>query len=380
MNAKEILIRFFRGIGAERDAEMYLRLFHRTDPKRFAVIEIEPGLSSFSLDILCFNLAFLSNIEIFPIVCHEENEMHDALVQGIKRHGGYAHGLEVDLDDQRPIKTEAIARVCTRKRIPVVEFEDLRVQPGETSAVGELVLRLKPKKYIRITEENGLRRTDDSLIDYVNLRKPEPYLGEGVSEEIHDRIESAARLLENLRPGTMLQITSANNLLGELFTRRGRGTLLKVGRKLEAFSSWQGLSRDRIRRLIARSFGRKLARGYFSGAFSRKYPLQSVILDSGYRGIAVIRSVKGYDYLDKFAVRPDAQGEGLANDLWESIVEERSAFFWRSRNENPINSWYLRRADGVVRHGQWRIWWKGMPEEEIPALIRIAVEIEETLE
>ena len=36
MEESEVLVRFFRAIGAEREAEMYFRLFKKTEPGRFA--------------------------------------------------------------------------------------------------------------------------------------------------------------------------------------------------------------------------------------------------------------------------------------------------------------------------------------------------------
>ena len=70
MERYEILIRFFREIGAAREAEMYLRLFHREEPHRFAVIEVAEDLTAFSLHVLALHLAFLSSLDLYPVILH----------------------------------------------------------------------------------------------------------------------------------------------------------------------------------------------------------------------------------------------------------------------------------------------------------------------
>jgi acetylglutamate synthase len=74
-------------------------------------------------------------------------------------------------------------------------------------------------------------------------------------------------------------------------------------------------------------------------------------------------------YLTKFAVDRVAQGEGMGRDLWEALVRDHPALYWRSRAENPITSWYAGLCDGLMRVGGWIAFWRGIAPADVPRLI-----------
>ena len=104
MDTPDLLHRFFKGIGAEREAQMYLGLFKKGKPERFAIVEIEDGLSKFSINLLAMHLAFLSNLGLYPVVVHGHGDakrkklisrksieaLGEALQSAIILHGGSA--------------------------------------------------------------------------------------------------------------------------------------------------------------------------------------------------------------------------------------------------------------------------------------------------
>ena len=65
--------------------------------------------------------------------------------------------------------------------------------------------------------------------------------------------------------------------------------------------------------------------------------------------------------LDKFVVDPDARGEGLTHGLWRLMIEDEPVVYWRSRQTNGFNGFYMSHADGFVRRGIWNIFWTGRP-------------------
>jgi acetylglutamate kinase len=77
-------------------------------------------------------------------------------------------------------------------------------------------------------------------------------------------------------------------------------------------------------------------------------------------------------YLSKFAVEPDAQGEGIGNDLWQAILRDFPQLFWRTRPDNPINPWYQSVCDGMLRLQSWNVYWRGIAAEKIPDLVERA--------
>src|SRR4030095_4554254 len=67
--------------------------------------------------------------------------------------------------------------------------------------------------------------------------------------------------------------------------------------------------KERVRVLLERSFGKPLASDYFES------PMENVLLERGYRAIAIIKRLEGTPYLDKVAVSPAARGHGRDGEL-----------------------------------------------------------------
>jgi acetylglutamate synthase len=72
-------------------------------------------------------------------------------------------------------------------------------------------------------------------------------------------------------------------------------------------------------------------------------------------------------------VEPDAQGEGIGNDLWQAISRDFPKFFWRARRDNPIISWYYSVSDGMTKSGTWCVLWRGIEVSRIPEVVENAL-------
>ena len=113
----------------------------------------------------------------------------------------------------------------------------------------------------------------------------------------------------------------------------------------------------RLRELIESSFSRRLHANYFD-----KVDLLRLYLTPSYRAAAVVTKSMPVPYLDKLAVRAEAQGEGLSSLLWGKLRLEHPELCWRARGENPINGFYARQASGFVRRSQWSVYWYGLTD------------------
>jgi acetylglutamate kinase len=98
-------------------------------------------------------------------------------------------------------------------------------------------------------------------------------------------------------------------------------------------------------------------------------PPLAVYVDEHYRGAAIVLTGGAAPYLSKFAVEPQAQGEGMGNDLWQALARDFSRLFWRTRHDNPILPWYLGLADGMARTARWYILWRGIDAARIPEVM-----------
>lgn len=127
----------------------------------------------------------------------------------------------------------------------------------------------------------------------------------------------------------------------------------------------------RLVHLIEDSFRRKLdVQHYLSRIHGRTAGL---IIAGAYEGGAILTweqppgtSDPGrlVPYLDKFAVLSSSQGSaGVADILFQAMV--RTGFpqgvCWRSRKDNPVNKWYIERADGhwQIPGTSWTMFWTG---------------------
>ncbi len=437
MERYELIIRFFEEIGAAREAEMYLKLFQRGDPHRFAVVELAGDLNQMSLHMLALQCAFLASLDLYPVVLHGASSatsgrparatrrimdwldgltatrpeakpadwlaareatlaVSETLVSTVTLHEGEAAALVEGVfhrgrDGRVHAHTAPIATAIRRDQIPVVaalcadETDDNRhgasLPVRLRCATSALVATLRPRKIVRIRELGGIHRADGTHVDYINLRlHAEELFRPGVLDRAEAaRLRECVALLESLPARSVVEFCAAPNLLRELFTQKGGGTLVKRGRTLSVHEGLAGISRSRLRALIERSFGRRLARDYFGRKASRQRPFRTVIVDPDYKGAAIVRDVAGLMYLDKFAVRPEARGEGIATDLWTILTENHASFFWRSRADNPINGWYFSQSTGCLKEGPWYVWWRNLDEGDVYRALKLAKEIPPTL-
>ena len=82
----------------------------------------------------------------------------------------------------------------------------------------------------------------------------------------------------------------------------------------------------------------------------------------------------------RLALSFEAQGEGIGGSLWRRLRADTPKLFWRSRAQNPVNTWYAQQADGLVKAKDFWIFWCGMDDfDEIRACVERARAMKATL-
>ncbi|MEO6602336.1 MAG: hypothetical protein ABIQ16_20815, partial [Polyangiaceae bacterium] len=203
----------------------------------------------------------------------------------------------------------------------------------------------------------------------INLRTDREGIvaGKTLPKRDSELLAAAERLIELSQPTPVLaSITSPLNLLKELFTVKGAGTLIKLGSAVSRHRSYINLDIERLRKLLEASFGRALDAEFFD-----RTPL-AVYAEAEYRGAAIVCHGSPVPYLSKFAVEPEAQGEGMGRDLWTAISRDYPALYWRGRADNPIANWYATVCDGMVRLPEWNVYWRGIDTRQIHDVIEAA--------
>ena len=277
-----------------------------------------------------------------------------------------------------PGLVEAVRDDLRRERIPLLNFRKVEGESVDQrlAQLGELVRSLGTRKVALLRRRGGFRplagkRADTRLsveggrISIINLTTDRERIAPGMlSKRDTELLTASDRLLQLAEPNAaLISITSPLNLLKELFTVKGAGTLIKRGSAVERHLSYATVDLPRLRQLLETSFGKELAPGFFD------LPPLAVYLDSSYRGAAIVHDAYPAPYLSKFAVQPEAQGEGIGRDIWEVLIRHHAELYWRSRANNPIASWYLSVCDGMVRRAAWQVYFRGIPVELIPEAV-----------
>jgi GNAT superfamily N-acetyltransferase len=373
------VLTFLESVGRRSEAEFYLRMFHGLPKESFAVIAPGGPVVRSALGSIVEQLRFLADLGLYATVVlglfdpDTSATSSERLVKRLPVSGLSPSPHEMSEEGL----VAAVRDELRRERIPVLHFGKI---DGETleqrlRALGNLSRELGTRKLALLRRRGGFRplsgRRSDALsvvegrISIINLMTDRDRIPSGaLSKRDTELLSSSDRLIQLAEPNPLLiSITSPLNLLKELFTVKGAGTLIKRGSDVERHTSYATLDVPRLKRLLEMAFGKELAPSFFD------LPPLAVYVDASYRGAAIVHDAYPAPYLSKFAVLPEAQGEGIGRDIWEVLVRHHAQLYWRSRIDNPIASWYLSVCDGMVRRTAWQVYFRGLPVELIPEAV-----------
>jgi hypothetical protein len=370
----DVVLTFLESLGRRSEAELYLKLFRKLPKESFAIIAPGAPVVRNALGSLVEELKFLADLDLFaPVLLglfdpESAASSSERLVKRLPAAGLDACPHAMD----EPNLAEKLREELHAERIPILQFpltEGLGLEQ-RLALVGALVQKLETRKFVLLRRRGGLGRRERSStstrLSVVNLRTDYQGLlaAKGMPKRDAELLDTAQKLIDLAEPLPLLvSVTSPLNLLKELFTVKGAGTLVKRGAQVERHDGYQSLDVERLKTLLESSFGKLL-----SANFLDEPPL-AVYLDAEYRGAAVITPGPAAPYLSKFAVLPEAQGEGIGNDLWQAMQRDFPALYWRTRADNPIGAWYTSVCDGMVRRKTWHVFWRGVEPRLIPDLI-----------
>lgn len=389
--AAETVLTFLESVGRRSEAELYLGLFRKLPRESFALIAVGGPVVRDVAGSLAEQLRFLADLGLVaPVVLgllDSETAAAPHAERLLKRLS--VAGLEAAIHDaDRHDLAEILRGELRAERIPVVVFAGATTPEQRLAKVRSVAGALDTRKLVFLRRRGGLGgpaerpielspghvlEIDHGTINVINLRTDRQALlaAKKLRKDDVELLERVRVLLEPDGPGEpagfLVSIASPLNLLKELFTVKGAGTLIKTGSSIECYSSYDGLDRDRLRALIELSFGRPLAQGFFEQS-----PL-AVYVEAAYRGVLVLHDAPFAPFLTKFAVEPVARGEGIGQDLWQAAVRDHPALYWRSRPDNPVSVFYQRVCDGMQRVADWHVFWRGVPPNAVASLIDDAV-------
>lgn len=337
---------FLQSIGRSEEIDFYLKKFRQGDSDLFALIVPDAESVSQAPELLRTHLYFLSRLGLFPAVLLTEPVAARELVHfendrtfSVRTYSGEWPGLSgTESSSSRQI-------MVLRSDRGLMETLALLV-PGLTRRV----------HFVRL---NGAIR-DQSHSPLFHCH-PEA----NVIEQDEALLSLCRELLSRDR-NLHLSVTTPFDLLKEIFTVKGAGTIVRPESEILQLGSVAEADQTRLLNLLQESFGRNLRDPEVLGQMNELH------IDSRYRGAVLLENYQGMRYLSKFAVGIQARGEGVAQELWNSVLSRPGALFWRSRRSNTIHRWYERLADGFHRLDYWTVYWKNVSADRIPEIIEYA--------
>lgn len=408
---RQTIVQLLSNVSDGSEIRTYLRRFSEVDRSRFAVIKIGGAILRDRLEETAASLAFLHEVGLTPIVLHGGGpqlddhlarneipsnkidglrvttpEVLDAaravfteqnieLVEAIRRQGVDAHGLTQGAFDARyldrdkygfvgepiDVHLDLIRSIVDSGAIPILTC--LGVAPGgqlvnmnADAATRQLVHSVQPMKIIFLADSGGLLDARGDVIDSINLASDyEELMAQAwVHSGMRVKLNEIKRLLDDSSPMTSVSITTPSALARELFTHTGAGTMVRKGEIIHRYSEVSQIDADRLTGLIESAFQKTLVPGWLA-----QLSLQSAYVSETYRAAAVVAEISEFSYLDKFAIHETARGEGFARTVWDHMARDFPTLFWRSKSDNSFNAFYEKEADGLMRIGQWTVFWKG---------------------
>ena len=256
---------FLDSIGRREEYEFYLNKFQAAGADCFALLV--PDLESLEqgAEALAFDLKFLLKLGLRPavILCGDDAAAKWNL-----------------LKDNNLFELTEFPGIGKRKAgIPVFVEENI-------SALDSLLQKVPAiGKRVHFIRAGGGLSTE-----YYYVQKP----GGELAPEDKAMTDTAAALLE-ARPGTHISVTSPINLLKEIFTVKGAGTMFRRGSVILSGKA----DSARLLALLEESFGRKPKEGVLAAA-------TQIYFEENYRGAALLEEQPEGLYLSKFAVGPEA--------------------------------------------------------------------------
>jgi acetylglutamate kinase len=363
----DVLLRFLEGVGTGSEAEFYLRLFRSWSRERFATIAVLADAVDDATGRVTFDLRLLHQLGLTPVVVFGlDGPQHVA--RRVERLAQRVSGAGVDVVTlPMPVARDEIAAATQAGRIPFLVAAGGDGARRQTELAG-MVGALRTHKLILLRAAGGLRPGGES-VSVVNLSTEADALTRDGRLDAADQglLSNIRRLVLDQVPHRLLvSVASPLNLLHELFTVRGAGTLLREGARVVRHDGYAGVDVDRLTELIASGFGRTPRPDFFA-----RPPRHCYIADA-YRGAALVADSPLGTYLTKFAVTRQARGEGIGQDLWNAVTADHPTLIWRARRDNPIRAWYERQAQGRFETDVWTVYVRGLRADQMGAAVALA--------
>lgn len=426
-----------------QEAQTYIEQYRAIPPERFAVIKVGGATVQDDIDRLADDISILYQLGLSPVIVHgggpqinqelakagiPENKkdgiritdeatigsvetalgsVNDSLVAALADRGVQAEGIktgvfEADYKDQEEygyvgnvtrINNQPINSAIMNGKIPVVSCLGTHADGhamninGDTASTA-LAIDRRPNKFIAVSDVPGVLDDFGQVIGTINGRTgADELVAKGtVNGGMIPKLMGGIDALENLPDHSSVAMVSTDNLLKELFTDFGGGTLLVHGEEVRYLADSNESDHARVKELIEQAFDKKLVDDYFE-----QLPQNAEIYVAGeYRGMSVVLpdesdgDIKQPAYMDKLVVGPNQRGFGIGDELVKTVLEKHpEGVYWRVRKDNPALPWYRSKGYGQefdLEPGcEWIFFFAGVPFNQRADLAQSAMNRPQTV-
>jgi len=364
---RDTVLKSLSAIGAIQEANYYAEMFAAQDAERFALIVIDPRcLKNPLLESLISNMKILADLGLFPVLLvgalDDDRTTVKFQSQRLAKELGAVSIRTTKLNTATYGLISDVQKASRGGVVPIMEMTERRGRMNLETLVSEI----RPNKIIFLQPSGGLTR-NGARIPVVNMDRVDAMIDPDALTVGQARfISLVEELSKNAGALSVYIIASPLNLLSELFTIKGSGTLFRRGAKLISHKDLTNFDLAKLSNSINESFQKPIGPAFF------ETDIHHAVIEADYRGGAIFTHLAELPYLSKFWVSRAAQGEGIARDIWDYMTADTPVFFWRSRKSNPFNDWYMYACDGMQVRDEWRVFWKGLNADEIPGAIKAA--------
>ena len=419
-------------IGQSDEAFYYREHYANTEPGHFAVIKISGECIDKSLEQIAEDLSDLYQLELVPVVTHGFGDsltrilnalgidskfvngnrytdkrvmaqvrliaqktairLHDAIVSkgGRAEILGPTQGIITARDKQTEgygghngdvvgVNTNPIMRAIALGYIPIVSpvgvsADGAKLYNINAAVVGaELAKAIDPVKYIMITGSGGVLGEGRIIIPEIVLRTNYERLvkDDMISGGMLKNVEEAKQCLYTRENGDdrSVQVVGADNLLKELFTRKGAGTYIRKGYVIHK-TPLENFSPHVLMGMAYSRFGEELREYFFEETPKVVYHEQKP------KGLGVVIPKPGGfgPYLDLLVVDNGYGKNGLGTDIVNEIGPVLS---WRSRKSREITDWYFKISNGHQEFTgtdghRYNYFWRGLTFDQVGEGLKFA--------
>ncbi|KAH3676301.1 hypothetical protein WICMUC_002097 [Wickerhamomyces mucosus] len=149
-----------------------------------------------------------------------------------------------------------------------------------------------------------------------------------------------------------------------IYERISKTSIIKNGLIINEITNLNQLDLIKFKDLIDDSFKRPLDLNHYLERISKN--LIKIFIIGDYDGVAIVTLEHSKStglkvpYLDKFAISRKSQGVLAIADIIFNLLKQEfgNNLLWRSRKNNPVNSWYFQRSTGSYNlKNEFKVFW-----------------------